>query len=158
LRIEPKLNSWHIFGHDADPPMPPVQSAAEAILAGFAKTKYKQHTLRRDIRIDMIGPFMPARIYQPAKTAMQSGEARTKDWVLEFEPQSGETRDPLMGWTSSSDTLAQVRLEFDSKDDAIAYATRNGLAFTVSEPKPRRVIRKSYADNFKFGRIGSWTH
>lgn len=101
---------------------------------------------------------MPARIYQPARTAMQSGEARTKDWVLEFEPQSGETRDPLMGWTSSSDMLAQVRLEFDSKDDAIAYATRNGLAFTVSEPKPRRAIHKSYADNFKFGRIGSWTH
>jgi ETC complex I subunit conserved region len=101
---------------------------------------------------------MPARIYQPAKTAMQSGEARTKEWVLEFEPKSGETRDPLMGWSSSSDTLSQVRLEFDSKDEAIAYATRNGLAFTVSEPKPRRAIRKSYADNFKFGRIGSWTH
>jgi ETC complex I subunit conserved region len=78
---------------------------------------------------------MPVRIYQPARTAMQSGEARTKEWVLEFE-----------------------RLEFDSKDDAVAYATRNGLAFTVSEPKPRRAIRKSYADNFKFGRIGSWTH
>jgi hypothetical protein len=101
---------------------------------------------------------MPVRIYQPARTAMQSGEARTKEWVLEFEPTAADTRDPLMGWTSSSDTLVQVRLEFDSKDDAVAYATRNGLAFTVSEPKPRRAIRKSYADNFKFGRIGSWTH
>jgi ETC complex I subunit conserved region len=101
---------------------------------------------------------MAARIYQPAKTAMQSGEARTKDWVLEFEPQSAETRDPLMGWTSSSDTLAQVHLAFDTKDEAIAYATRNGIAYTVSEPKPRRAIRKAYADNFKFGRIGSWTH
>jgi ETC complex I subunit conserved region len=101
---------------------------------------------------------MPARIFRPAKTAMQSGEARTKDWLLEFEPAAPETRDPLMGWTSSTDTLAQVRLEFDSKDEAIAYATRNGLAYTVSEPKPRRAIRKAYADNFKFGRIGSWTH
>jgi hypothetical protein len=101
---------------------------------------------------------MPARIFKPAKTAMQSGEARTKDWVLEFEPQSPETRDPLMGWTSSSDTLAQVRLEFETKDEAMAYATRNGLAYTVVEPKPRRAIRKSYADNFKFGRLGSWTH
>jgi ETC complex I subunit conserved region len=104
------------------------------------------------------GPPMAARIFRPAKTAMQSGEARTKDWVLEFEPAAPETRDPLMGWTSSTDTLAQVRLEFDSKDEAIAYATRNGLAYTVSEPKPRRAIRKAYADNFKFGRIGSWTH
>jgi hypothetical protein len=63
-----------------------------------------------------------------------------------------------MGWTSSSDMLAQVRLEFESKDEAIAYAMRNGIAYTVSEPKPRRPIRKCYADNFKFGRMGSWTH
>ena len=101
---------------------------------------------------------MSVRIFKPAKTAMQSGEARTKDWVLQFDPASPATRDPLMGWTSSADTLAQVHLEFDSKDEAIAYATRNGLAYTVVEPKPRRVIRKSYADNFKFGRLGSWTH
>lgn len=101
---------------------------------------------------------MTARIFKPAKTAMQSGEARTKDWVLQFDPASGSERDPLMGWTSSSDTQAQVHLEFESKDEAVAYATRNGLAYTVIEPKPRHVIRKSYADNFKFGRIGSWTH
>jgi hypothetical protein len=63
-----------------------------------------------------------------------------------------------MGWTSSSDTRAQVRLEFDSKEEAVAYAQRNGLPFTVSEPKPRKPIRKSYADNFRFGRIGTWTH
>ena len=101
---------------------------------------------------------MAARIYRPAKTAMQSGEARTKEWVLEFEPGAKRQADPLMGWTSSPDTQAQVRLEFDTKDDAIAYATRTGLAYTVTEPKPRRPIRKSYADNFRFGRIGSWTH
>ena len=101
---------------------------------------------------------MPVRIFQPAKTAMQSGEARTKDWVLDFEPEAPSERDPLMGWSSSSDTKAQVRLEFATKDDAVAYAVRNGLAYTVAEPKPRRPIRKSYAENFKFGRIGSWTH
>ena len=93
---------------------------------------------------------MAVRILQPAKTAMQSGEARTKEWHLEFEPESAETRDPLMGWTSSADTKAQVRLEFATKDEAIAYAVRNGLAYTVVEPKPRRAIRKSYAENFKY--------
>ena len=101
---------------------------------------------------------MAVRIFKPAKTAMQSGEARTKEWVLEFEPQSAPSVDPLMGWTSSSDMKSQVRLEFDTRDEAIAYATREGLAYTLSEPKPRKPIRKSYADNFRFGRIGNWTH
>lgn len=101
---------------------------------------------------------MTARIYRPAKTAMQSGEARTKEWVLSYAPEAALTRDPLMGWTSSSDMLREVQLEFASKEEAIAYATRNGIAYTVIEPKPRKAIRKSYADNFKFGRIGSWTH
>jgi hypothetical protein len=98
------------------------------------------------------------RIYKPAKTAMQSGVARTKEWVLEYEPEAPREIDPLMGWTSSRDTRAQVRLEFDNKEEAIAYAERHGLAYTVSEPKPRKLVRKSYADNFKFGRLGSWTH
>lgn len=101
---------------------------------------------------------MSARIYQPAKSAMQSGQGRSKEWVLEFVPEAPQTPDPLMGWAGSGDTRAQVRLEFDSKDEAIQYATRNGLAYTLSEPKPCAQIRKSYGDNFKFGRIGSWTH
>ena len=101
---------------------------------------------------------MPARIFKPAKTATQSGEARTKEWVLEFEPEGRSELDPLMGWTSSSDTLTQVRLEFETKDEAIAFATRHGLAYTVIEPKPRAQIKKSYAENFRFGRMGSWTH
>lgn len=101
---------------------------------------------------------MTARIFKPARTAMQSGEARTKEWVLEFESASPRSADPLMGWTSSSDTQTQVRLEFDTKEEAIAYATREGLAYTLAEPKPRKPIRKSYADNFRFGRIGNWTH
>ncbi len=101
---------------------------------------------------------MTARIFKPAKTAMQSGEARTKEWLLEFEPASARDIDPLMGWTSSRDTQAQVRLEFDTKEEAIDYATRTGLAYTLSEPKPRKPIKKSYADNFRFGRTTNWTH
>ncbi len=101
---------------------------------------------------------MSARIFKPAKTAMQSGEARMADWVLEMEPSAARSIDPLMGWTSSPDTSSQVRLEFQSKDDAVAYCQRNGLAYTVSEPTPRKPLRKSYADNFKFGRRVTWTH
>lgn len=101
---------------------------------------------------------MTARIFKPAKTAMQSGEARTKEWLIEFEPEGRRQLEPLMGWTSSSDMRAQLRLEFDTKDEAIAYAQRAGLAYVVVEPKPRSRIKKSYSDNFRFGRIGLWTH
>jgi len=93
---------------------------------------------------------MVAKIFKPAKSAMQSGYARSKDWVLEHEPAVAREVEPLMGWTSSADTRTQIRLSFDTKEEAIAYA--------VSEPQPRKAVRKSYADNFKFGRIGSWTH
>jgi hypothetical protein len=101
---------------------------------------------------------MTARISKPAKTAMQSGTARTEEWLLEVVPDAGAEIDPLMGWTSSSDTSKQVKLWFATKEDAIAYAERMGLAYTVTEPAPRAHIKKSYADNFKFGRVGSWTH
>lgn len=101
---------------------------------------------------------MPAHIFKPAKTAMQSGSARTKEWVLEFEPESARQVDPLMGWVSSADTATQIRLEFANKDEAMAYASRNGIAFTVQEPSPHKRLNKTYSDNFKFGRIGMWTH
>jgi hypothetical protein len=101
---------------------------------------------------------MFARIYKPAKTAMQSGLAKTKDWVLDYEPAQPREIDPLMGWTGSGDTLAQVRLSFDSKEEAIEYAQKNNIPFRVFEPNPRGLSKKSYADNFKYGRIGSWTH
>ena len=101
---------------------------------------------------------MTARIFKPAKTAMQSGSANTKEWMLEFEPEEPRTIEPLMGWTSSGDTRQQVQLWFDSKEEAIAYATREGIAYRVEEPQEatRRTI--SYADNFKFNRVGQWTH
>ena len=101
---------------------------------------------------------MAARIYKPARTAMQSGPARTKEWVLEYEPEAPREIDPLMGWTSSGDMKAEIRLTFDTKEEAIAYAERNNIAYRVAEPKPRQPVRKSYADNFRFGRKGAWTH
>jgi len=101
---------------------------------------------------------MTARIFKPAKTAMQSGMARTKEWVLEYEPAVPREIDPLMGWTSSVDRRAQIRLEFDTREEAVDYAVRNGIPYRLEEPNPRRLIRKTYADNFKFGRLGSWTH
>jgi hypothetical protein len=101
---------------------------------------------------------MVARIYKPAQTAMQSGPARTKEWVLEYEPEVPREIDPLMGWTSSRDMKAQIRLEFDTRDEAVAYAERNGIAYRLAEPLPRQPVRKSYADNFRFGRKGAWTH
>ena len=101
---------------------------------------------------------MTARIYKPAKTAMQSGLARTKDWVLEHEQEAAREIDPLMGWTSSRDMSQQVKLTFDTKEEAVAYAVRNGMAYTIEEPQARKSVRKAYADNFKFGRIGAWTH
>jgi NADH dehydrogenase ubiquinone Fe-S protein 4 len=101
---------------------------------------------------------MTARIYKPAKTAMQSGLAKTKDWVLDYAPDEPRQVEPLMGWTSSADTLQQVRLQFDSKEEAIAYCERNGIAYQLFEAKPavRRTI--SYADNFAFNRRDAWTH
>ena len=99
-----------------------------------------------------------ARIYKPAKTAMQSGQARTKQWLLKFDRVEPREIEPLMGWTSSGDTRQQVQLWFDSKEEAIAYATRAGIPFRVEEPKEEQRRAISYADNFKFNRVGPWTH
>ena len=103
---------------------------------------------------------MTARIYKPAKTAMQSGTAKTHQWVLEFAPASAREVDPLMGWTSSGDTQAQVRLRFESRAAAEAYATEKGIDFDVMEPKLRKpVIRaRGYGENFATDRKGVWTH
>jgi len=99
-----------------------------------------------------------ARIYKPAKTAMQSGTAATKSWVLDFEQAGPKMVEPLMGWTSSSDTRQQVRLRFASKEEAIAYCEHHGIAYQLVDPNPpkRRVI--AYADNFAYSRRTPWTH
>ena len=105
-----------------------------------------------------MGRIMVARIYKPAKTAMQSGSARTRKWVLEFQPEERREVEPLMGWTSSRDMKSQIRMSFTTKDEAVAYAKHNGIPFVIHEPKPRKHRPKSYSDNFKFGRMDSWTH
>ena len=103
---------------------------------------------------------MRARIYKPAKTAMQSGVARTRAWVLEFMPSSAREVDPLMGWTSSDDTQSQVRLRFASREEALDYAQDHGLEVTVTEPKSRRpnIRQGGYGENFATNRRGAWTH
>ncbi|WP_299705115.1 ETC complex I subunit [uncultured Tateyamaria sp.] len=103
---------------------------------------------------------MRARIYQPAKTAMSSGTANTKHWVLEFAPASARSVDPLMGWTSSSDTQAQVSMSFDTKEAALDYAKEHGIDAQVQEPNKRKAnIRPGgYGENFATNRRGTWTH
>ena len=101
---------------------------------------------------------MQVRIFKPAKTAMQSGQAKTHRWVLEYEPEVARTVEPLMGYTSSSDMKQQVRLYFESADDAVAYAKRLGLAHRVEQPKDRVIRGASYSDNFRFDRSAPWTH
>jgi len=103
---------------------------------------------------------MRARIYQPAKTAMQSGTAKTKGWVLEFASASAREVDPLMGWTSSGDMNAQVKLRFDTVESAQEYARAHGIDFDVIEPKLRKAnIRAGgYGENFATNRRGVWTH
>jgi len=101
---------------------------------------------------------MLARIYRPAKSAMQSGRAKSADWVLEFEPVAARQSDPLMGWTQTTDTSGQVRLTFATREEAVRHAEANGLAFQITEPKAAKRIIKAYADNFAFGRKVPWTH
>jgi hypothetical protein len=94
-----------------------------------------------------------ARIYRPAKTAMQSGRRQTREWILEFEPASRREPDPLMGWTSAKDTLNEICLRFDSFAEAATFAARHGLDYTVIEPQERVLKPKSYADNFRYDRV-----
>jgi len=101
---------------------------------------------------------MFAKIYQPARNAMQSGRALSKQWLLEFTPEMAQRPDPLMGWTSSTDMRAQIRLSFDSQEAAVAYARRQGIPYQVMTPHaPKRYV-KSYADNFAADRKQPWSH
>jgi hypothetical protein len=93
-----------------------------------------------------------ARIYRPTKAATQSGRALTRNWVLDYEQATRREPDPLMGWTSAADTLNQVHLRFETLDEAIAFATKHDLDYTVIEPHPRSFKLKSYADNFRYDR------
>jgi ETC complex I subunit conserved region len=101
---------------------------------------------------------MSARIYSPAKTVAQSGKAKLGVWVIEFDPASPSKVEPLMGYTSSSDMLSQVKLKFDSKESAVAYAIKKGLDYRVEEPNEAKRRRVAYPDNFRFDRTQPWTH
>ncbi|MFI4980499.1 MAG: ETC complex I subunit [Nevskiales bacterium] len=99
-----------------------------------------------------------ARIFQQPKTAMQSGRAGTHEWILEYEPAEARRADALMGWIGSADTQAQVRLRFETREEAVAYAEKHGVGYAVELPRVRTLKPKAYADNFKFGRSENWTH
>ena len=103
---------------------------------------------------------MTARIYKPSKTAMSSGTARTRQWVLEYVADEGRRIDPLMGWTSSDDTQTQVKLRFDTKEAAVDYARDHGIDAVVVEPKTRKpnIRARGYGENFATDRRGAWTH
>ena len=87
------------------------------------------------------------KIYKPTKTAMQSGERNTKKWLLEFDTLNTGI-DPLMGWESSKDTMSEVKLEFDTKEQAVNYAKKNNINYYIIEPQKRNTIKKTYIDNF----------
>jgi len=93
-----------------------------------------------------------ARIFRPAKTAMQSGKAQTRTWVLEYEPATRRAPDPLMGWSSAGDTLNEVRLRFATLAEAKHFAEQHGITYTVEEAQEPRFKAKSYADNFRYDR------
>jgi ETC complex I subunit conserved region len=101
---------------------------------------------------------MVARIYKPGKSATQSGAAKNRSWVLDHEPSQSRDIEPLMGWTSSGDMNAQVRLYFASREEAENYAKRNGIAYRVEETHESARRLASYSDNFRSNRIGQWTH
>jgi len=96
---------------------------------------------------------MEARIYRPARTAMQSGRANTRRWRLEFEPESARRVDSLMGWTGSSDMKDQIRLTFESREAAVAFCERHAIPYRVRPPHEPRPRPKSYADNFRYDRV-----
>jgi hypothetical protein len=101
---------------------------------------------------------MRVRIFQQPKSAMQSGLAGTQEWVIDWAPSDRRVQDPLMGWFGSGDTQSQVRLRFDTREEAVAYAERRGLAYDLELPRVRVHKPKAYADNFKYGRTDNWTH
>jgi ETC complex I subunit-like protein len=101
---------------------------------------------------------MIARIFRPAKNAMQSGKASTKEWRLDYEPEQPRSVEPLMGWTSSGDMKQQITLHFHTKEEAVAYCERKGIPYQVIEPQESARRQIAYADNFSFRRGEPWTH
>ena len=102
---------------------------------------------------------MRARIYQKPRNAMQSGQAGTEHWVLEYETDRRAGPDPLMGWIGGGSTLSQLHLTFPTREEAVAYAAKNGLSYDIELPPVARDRKpKIYAENFSYGRLENWTH
>ena len=101
---------------------------------------------------------MSIKIYKPSKSSMQSGLGKTKQWLAEYISDKDKVKDSLMGWNSSLDTKEQIRIFFDTKEQAIEWAKKNGEQFTVVEPKERKIKPKNYASNFDMNRKEPWTH
>jgi hypothetical protein len=102
--------------------------------------------------------IMTARIFRPAKNAMQSGRGKSKHWLLVFEPEAPREIDPLMGYTSSTDMASQIKLRFDSLENAENYAKRKGIEYVVQQPHETAPKKVAYADNFRSDRKAPWTH
>ena len=101
---------------------------------------------------------MTIKIYKPAKTAMQSGNKNTKKWLAEFISDIDTRKDTLMGWNSSLDTNSQIKVFFDTKEQAIKWAQKNNFQYFIEEEKTKKIKPKSYALNFDFNRKEPWTH
>jgi hypothetical protein len=134
--------------------------AYSELVANHQDANRRKHDVRARLsrRLQWSSIKMLARIYRPAKTAMQSGAAKTKEWVLEYAPEQPREIEPLMGWTSSADMRQQVRLRFESAEEAAAYCERHGIAHQVFGAKTPARRTMSYSDNFSFKRREAWTH
>ena len=100
-----------------------------------------------------------ARIYRPVRGAHTSGHRRAKAWLLEYERTVPVEIEPMMGWTGSSETERQVKVTFDTREEAVAFAEKRGIAYEVEDRPPEQVRQGlSYSDNFKSSRVGQWTH
>lgn len=128
------------------------------IFAGSESYAFYHAIAATTIRLQGPVSSMTARIFKPAKNAMQSGSAKTKAWQLDYEPEQPRVIEPLMGWTSSGDMKQQVTLHFHTREDAVAYCEREGIPYQVLEPKELQPRVKAYADNFAFRRVEPWTH
>ena len=101
---------------------------------------------------------MVLKIYKPSKTAMQSGKAKTNNWIVEKVSNSTSDKDSLMGWNTSEDTENQIKLFFSSKEKAINWAIENNYQYQVFEPQSKKIVPKNYSDNFSSNRKEPWTH
>jgi hypothetical protein len=101
---------------------------------------------------------MVARIYRPSRNAMQSGKAKSREWLLVYEPAEPKRVEPLMGYTSSGDMRSQIKLSFETREQAIEYADRHGISYRVEEPNITKPVKLAYADNFRYDRRQPWTH